>query len=387
MILKKITTLVLFLFLFLSFISLSQNGVTINDTIYSGGILRKFKLYVPNSYNSSNSVPLIFNLHGYGSNATQQLFYSNFQPIADTAKFIMVYPEGTISGTSQYWNAGFGGAVNDVQFISNLIDSIKANYNIDLNSVYSCGMSNGGIMSYYLACNLSNRIAAIASVTGSMLNSWYSSVPNPPRAFPVMQIHGTNDATVPYNGDATFAHIDSVVRKWRKYNNCTPTAITYSVPNTNTADNCTAVNYLYANGTNGSTVELYKVSGGGHTWPGAPVFSSGTNQDFKASVEIWRFFRKYKLNQFITSVGISQPNVVKHPVSIFPNPAKNILTIQNGNENDVFETEISDLTGKVIKKETSNGMITVSDLTDGVYFLKIKTNGSLTYSKFVKSDL
>lgn len=377
---------VVYLLLLLSFNNFGQAGVTINDTIYSGGILRKFKLYVPNSYNAATSVPLIFNLHGYGSNATQQYYYSNFMPIADTANFIMVYPEGTISGTSQYWNAGFGSGPNDVQFISNLIDSIKANYNIDLNSVYSCGMSNGGIMSYYLACNLPNRITAIASVTGSMLNSWYTSVPIPARAFPVMEIHGTNDPTVLYNGDATFAPIDSVVRKWRKYNNCTPTAITYSVPDINTADNCTAVNYLYANGTNGSTVELYKINGGGHTWPGAPVFSAGTNQDFKASVEIWRFFRKYKLNQFITNVGIPQANEVKHPVSIFPNPAKNTLTIQNGNENDVFETEISDLTGKIVKKEISNGLITITDLTDGVYFLKIKTNGSLTYSKFVKSD-
>lgn len=376
-----------YLLLLLSFYNFGQAGVTINDTIYSGGIMRMFKLYVPNSYNAATSVPLIFNLHGYGSNATQQYYYSNFLPIADTAKFIMVYPEGTISGGSQYWNAGFGSGPNDVQFISNLIDSIKANYNIDLNSVYSCGMSNGGIMSYYLACNLPNRITAIASVTGSMLNSWYTSVPIPARAFPVMEIHGTNDPTVLYNGDATFAPIDSVVRKWRKYNNCSPTAITYSVPDIYPADNCTAVNYLYANGTNGSTVELYKINGGGHTWPGAPVFSSGTNQDFKASVEIWRFFRKYKLNQFITNVGISQANEGKRPLNIFPNPVKNTLTIQNGNENAIFETEISDLTGKIVKKETSNGIVTISDLTDGVYFLKIKTNGFLTYSKFIKSSL
>lgn len=378
---KKLFLISVFLLSLLS--QNAQNGVTIYDSILSGGLQRKFRLYVPNSYSAANPVPLILNLHGYTSNSLQQLQYSNFLPIADTAKFLVVHPDGTAPNGPQYWNAGFGGSVNDVQFLSNLIDSIKASYNIDLNRVYSCGMSNGGIMSYYLALYLPNRITAIASVTGSMLNAWYNSVPNLPRAFPVMEIHGTADATVPYNGDATFAHIDSVVRKWRKYNNCIPTAVTYSVPNINTTDNCTAVNYLYTGGTDGATVELYKVNGGTHSWPGSPFFISGTNQDFKASVEIWRFFRKYSLNQFVTTIGVNENKINPESVKLFPNPAKDVLHILAGNQ--IFKAEIRDLTGKLIKEEHSYGPVNISELNQGIYFITVKTNSSVTNLHFIKS--
>ncbi|MBA3664111.1 MAG: T9SS type A sorting domain-containing protein [Bacteroidetes bacterium] len=369
-------------FTLLTFICNAQNGVTIYDSILSGGLQRKYRLYVPNSYNASNPAPLVFNLHGYNSNSSQQLGYTNFLPIADTAKFLVVHPDGTFSNGSQYWNAGFGGTVNDVQFISNLLDSIKATYNIDLNSVYSCGMSNGGIMSYYLACNLSNRIAAIASVTGDMLNSWYASVPNPPRPFPVMEIHGTADGTVPYLGNANFAHIDSVVKKWRKYNNCTPTAIITNVPDINTSDGCTAVNYRYANGTNGAEVELYKINGGSHSWPGAFPFIANTNEDFKASVEIWRFFRKYKLNQFIANVGVKKESA-DQKITVYPNPASSVLNF-GFDTNSGLTLHITDITGKIIIQQELGNTLDVSSLKTGVYFISIVGNDHVHHSKFIK---
>jgi polyhydroxybutyrate depolymerase len=365
------------LFLMTGFFYYAQNGVTILDSIKSNSIMRKFRLYVPNSY-TGQAVPLILNLHGYTSNSSQQQPYSNFMPIADTAKFLMVYPDGKAPLGNQYWNAGFGGTENDVLFMNDLIDSLDLTYNIDLNSVYSCGMSNGGIMSYYLACNLPNRIAAIASVTGDMLNAWSSCAPT--RPFPVMEIHGTNDGTVPYNGDGTFAPIDSVIKKWRIHNNCNVAPVTFSVPNISTTDNSTAVNYKYAGGNMGATVELYKVTGGGHAWPGALPVIANTNQDFKASVEIWRFFRQYKLNQFLPGVGFNE-NSLKNNIKVYPNPATEKITVEGVSE---LKLKVTDLVGKTIIAESTVNSINVSTLTPGIYFLSIKSGNEQSVVKFVK---
>lgn len=351
------------------FFVVSQTGVTISDSIKSNNIYRKYRLYIPTAYNSSQAVPLLFNLHGYTSNATQQQYYGNFMPIADTANFIMVLPEGTTVSGNQYFNAGFGPGANDVLFMSDLIDSLKLNYNIDNNRVYSCGMSNGGIMSYYLACNLPNRFAAIASVTGSMLNGWFTCIPN--RPFPVMEIHGTNDATVPYNGDATFSNTDSVVKKWAKFNNCNLTPITTSVANTNTTDGATAINYRYTNGNSGAEVELYKVINGAHTWPGAGFVIGTTCMDFNASVEIWRFFRKYKLNLLVSSV---KENDLSNSIKVYPNPANELVNIV-GVELD--KVEIYSLIGNKVKEITSSTSIEIKDLPNGVYFIHAYNSAKL----------
>jgi polyhydroxybutyrate depolymerase len=375
--LKKI--IVASLFLITGLFCFGQSGTTVIDRIMSNNIMRKYRLYVPAIYTGSQSVPLILNLHGYTSNALQQQLYSNFMPIADTANFLMVYPEGKAPLGNQYWNAGFGGTENDVLFMSDLIDSLKLTYNIDLNSVYSCGMSNGGIMSYYLACNLPNRIAAIASVTGSMLNSWFTCAPS--RPFPIMEIHGTADGTVNYLGDATFAPIDSVVKKWSNHNNCNPAPTTFSVPNISLTDNSTALHYVYSGGTSGSSVELYKVIGGGHSWPGAFAFLANTNQDFRASVEIWRFFRKYKLGQFVPNVGLSE-NALSQNIKLFPNPVTEKLFIEGLTEANV---KVINLVGEMIIQKNNANSIDVSSLNSGIYFLQITSGNTQSVIKFIKN--
>lgn len=375
--------IILSLLLLTGFFIDAQTGITISDSIKSNFIFRKYRLYVPNSYNGTTPVPLLFNLHGYTSNASQQQLYGNFMPIADTANFIMVLPEGTAPAGNQYFNAGFGPGANDLLFMNDLIDSLKLTYNIDNNSIYSCGMSNGGIMSYYLACYASNRFAAIASVTGSMLNGWFNVSPN--RPVPVMEIHGTNDATVPYNGDATFSNTDSVVKKWAKHNNCSLTPITTSVVNSVTTDGATAVNYRYTGGTNGADVELYKVMNGAHTWPGAPIALGVTCMDFNASKEIWRFFRKYKLNM-LTSVN--EVNEIAS-INLYPNPAQNELMISLHDTNNI-ELRILDITGKrtdvTYFKHSSALFIDISKLEPGIYFVQFEKNKQVVgVKKFVKN--
>ncbi|HPI09028.1 MAG TPA: PHB depolymerase family esterase, partial [Saprospiraceae bacterium] len=171
---------------------------TLTGTIQSGGLTREYRLYKPAVYNGSTAVPLVINMHGYSSNNLEQEFYGDFRGIADTANFLIVHPNGTLDNQGQrFWNAfGTGSNVDDVGFISDLIDTLSAAYNIDPQRIYATGMSNGGFMSYSLACELNERIAAIASVTGSMAPIKLASC-NPQRPVPVMEIHGTADGVVP----------------------------------------------------------------------------------------------------------------------------------------------------------------------------------------------
>ena len=129
----------LFFFLFLSFASFGQQ--TINGTLQHGGLSRTFILYVPASYAPGVPAPLVFNFHGYSSNAQEQMFYGDFRPIADTAGFLLVHPMGTLDGSNTpYWNSGWGGTVDDIGFTSALIDFIAASYSVNLDRVFSTGI-------------------------------------------------------------------------------------------------------------------------------------------------------------------------------------------------------------------------------------------------------
>lgn len=354
---------------------------TITDSIIHGGLNRTYILYVPASYNASNANPLVINFHGYTSNSTEQMYYGDFRAIADTANFILVHPMGTLDASNQpYWNSGWGGAVDDIGFTNALIDSLSAQYNINQDRVYSTGMSNGGFMSYTLACSLSNRIAAIASVTGTM-NTNQSLSCSPQHPVPVMEIHGTADATVPYNGSAGMSSVANTLNYWVGFNQTNSSPVFTNVPNISTTDGCTAEHYVYENGTNGVEVEHYKIINGGHTWPGAPVVVGTTNYDFNASKKIWQFFAQYDINGKITPTAITEKSLSN--VAIYPNPVSNHLNIEN--VGIIEGITILDLTGKVLMNKTINTKrIDVSNLSIGIYFLKIKTKNSELVKKFVK---
>ena len=374
---------ILLTFIFIASIVSIKAQTTIVDSIYIGGIYRNYRLYVPAIYNGSSPRPLILNLHGYTSNANAQQLYSNFMPIADTANFLMVYPNGTLLSGQPFWNAGISGAlVNDIAFLNALIDSLDLTYNINLNRIYSTGMSNGGFMSHTLACELSNRITAIASVTGSIFNTQYGVNCHPTRPVPVMQISGTADGTVPYAGTTSMMPIDSVVKYWVTKNNCNPTPVFTNMPNINTADGCTAEHYVYNNGNSGSSVELFKIIGGAHTWPGFPFGGVGTNLDINASKEIWRFFNKYTLS---TLTAINENEALAKSLSVYPNPVASTLNFNLENENFVA-VEITDGLGKVVLAETTQTKsVLVDKLKSGIYFVSVKTeSGAEAKLKFIK---
>lgn len=362
------------IFLLLSGMTLAQQ--TINGSITHDGLTRTYILYVPASYSPGTPVPLVFNFHGYTSNSTEQMLYGDFRPIADTANFILVHPMGTLDGSNQpYWNAGFGGSVDDIGFTSALIDSLSADYSINPNRIYSTGMSNGGFMSYTLACELSNRIAAIASVTGTMAtgSQLTCSAQHP---MPVMEIHGTADGTVPYNGNATMISTTNVLNYWVNFNNCTSTPTATPVTNTSTTDGCTAEHSVWSNGDNGVEVEHYKIIGGGHTWPGAPIAIGVTNYDINASKLIWIFFSKYDLNGAIGPVSVNE--LAQNKLSVYPNPSTDFIML-DGVE-DLTAVELTSLNGQKINCSVEDQQIDIRSLDKGVYFISI--NG--TVIRFVK---
>ena len=269
---------------------------TINGTLVFDGIERSFIVYVPQSYTGTQEVPLVLNFHGYTSNATAQMNYGDFRTIADAESFIIVHPQGTLLNGITHWNVGgwtLGSTTNDVGFTEALINYISDEYKINAERVYATGMSNGGYMSFLLACELSHKIAAIASITGSMTPETYGNC-NPQHPMPILQMHGTADAVVPYNGAFWSESIDTALQYWVNYNSCNTSPTTVNLPNTNTMDGSTAETITYHNGNNGVVTKHYKITGGGHDWPGA----SG-NMDINASNEIWEFFAKYDINGLV----------------------------------------------------------------------------------------
>jgi polyhydroxybutyrate depolymerase len=270
--------------------SLAQQ--TIDYTITHDGLQREYILYVPATYTGDEAVPLLFNFHALGSNAQQQVAFGDFRPIADRDGFLVAHPQGTENDQGvNFWNFGAEG-VDDVGFTAAMIDSIAAEYNIDRDRVYSTGMSNGGFFSHHLAGLLSDEIAAIASVSGSMTEPMVD-LSNPVHPTPVMQIHGTTDPVVPYDGNPVYLSVAEVLEYWVGYNNCNPTPIITQVPDPNPDNPITVEYFVYEGGDNGVTVEHFKVIGGTHAWP--RITGEGEGNDIDASEEIWKFLSRFDM--------------------------------------------------------------------------------------------
>jgi len=374
---KKIHTL-LTLFICFAFSLQSEAQTTIYDTLVIDGLSRNYILYEPAIYDGSVAVPLVINLHGYGSNSSQQLFYGDFRPSADADNFIVVCPNGTLDGYGvRYWNAFVnGGATDDVSFVSQLIDSISLIYNIDQSQVFATGMSNGGFMSYKLACELTNKIAKIASVTGTM-NPGLSATCSPSSSIPVMEIHGTSDQTVPYNGIPNVMEpIADVVAYWVNHNNCDLTPTITAVPDNDPNDNSTAERIVYANGDDNSEVIHYKITGGGHTWPDAiiDIPGSNTNHDFNASAAIWEFFKGEPF------VGIKD-RLEEQDLSI--QIQNEILTASAGENEKIESLRIVNTLGQEVLT-VAEAQVSIHNLNKGLYYVLVETPKGFVSKAFMK---
>jgi polyhydroxybutyrate depolymerase len=360
------TLLVLFLLLCGS--SFAQN--TVADTLMHDNIQRTFLVHVPASYVPGQPVPLVISLHGTGSDGAGNEQRTDFSSVADTANFIVAYPDGTRETFTQlrFWNYGppLSSSVDDVGFLEALIDTLSAQYSINQNRVYCCGMSNGSFMSYYMACQ-SNRFAAVGGVTGSMSTAMYSSC-SPARPTPVIHVHGTDDNVNPYTGTSSMQDIPSMVRFWVDQNSCDTTPVITPVADIDPGDGATAERFLYSNGVNGHTVEHFKVTNGGHTWPGHYVFTFNGNtcMDFDATAELWRFFNQYQ----ITVGVIENRNDVQ--LDILPNPSDGVVQFQLNNRS-ITTVSIVDMQGRVVETLAGDDIqyMDLRHLQNGMYIAYI----------------
>ena len=257
------------------------------QTIVHDGMNREYILYVPNSYDGTSSIPLLLNFHGFGGSASQFMQEADMSSLAEADTFILVYPQGTCLDGSSHWNPCPTGGDNkstadDVGFVEAMISEISSQYNLDMERIYAAGYSNGGMMAYGLANYKSDLIAAVASVSGTMLNcTGPTSHP-----MPVVHLHGTSDGVVSYNGSNDWNSVQSTLDYWINFNN------TVSTPIVN-IDNTGAMaieHYVYDQGDNSVSVEHYKYIGGDHVWFNEPY------QGQNASNLVWSFMSKYDIN-------------------------------------------------------------------------------------------
>ena len=271
---------------------------TIEVNIAHNGVSRSYLLYVPDSYMGDREVPLILNFHGFGSNANDQMNYGDFRSIADREGFILVHPQGTVLNGNTHWNVGGftnGSTADDLGYTEAVITDISDSYMIDQDRVYATGMSNGGFFSFLLACQSSNRIAAIASVTGSMTPVNLAAC-DPQQLIPILQFHGTEDDLVLYDGNLWSVPMEDVLIYWTGVNQVSDQPFVRKLLDTNTMDGSSVELFEYGNASDDAMVVHYKIEGGGHTWPGTKFNTPGTNYDIDASEIIWEFFNQYNLN-------------------------------------------------------------------------------------------
>ena len=255
---------------------------------------REFYVYVPDGLNTPITLaPLLFNLHGYRRQALDFLGYSGFQSLADTDDFIVIYPQGSIlpSTGQPHWNdSGWTSEspANDIDFISSLIDWAYAEYQIDLSRVYATGKSNGGKMSYHLACNLGYRIAGVASVGGSMTPNTYATCsPNQPTA--IVHIHGRDDTVVPIDGNGRSTPLTDMIDYWKNYNGCDQETV-FVIPDLND-DGYGGSLYRYHGCLNNVDVQLFLMDQIAHDWP-----TDLNDYDIIAADEIWNFLKEFDIN-------------------------------------------------------------------------------------------
>ena len=343
----------------------------ISQTIQHDGLTREYSLYVPPSYDGTTNFPLLFNLHGGGGTNTAWQAASDMRPIADTADFILVYPQARpdpSDGNSFNWIPKTPGTFDDVPFFSSMIDAIASNYQIDQNRIYACGYSLGGDMTFELGCKLNNRIAAIAPVARTMQAN-PSSFCSPVHPTGVLTILGTDDLVSPYNG-IVFAGIEYYISAaathsyWATQNNCNPTATMSTV-------SPSVERYTWSTPSGCDYVEELKVLGGGHDWPG-----SFGNMTIDSDSEIWRFVSRYDINGLIgcSTTSINENNGQTDNFKVFPNPFKQELTIEvKSIQSKAFS--IYNVIGELVisgKLNSQVNTIDLSSLAPNVYILNIE---------------
>ena len=294
----------------------------IDRTLSHNSTTREYTLYIPTSYTGDVEVPLVVYLHGAPESKEVAQVTTDFIDVSEEEGFIMVFAEAgfEVQGQGIYiWADGRGaggGAIDasfdDVSFINALVDALSTEFEINTAKRYLCGFSNGGSLAQRIAIQGNERFAAIATVSAGLHEIYETE--NPGRAIPMLFIHGTADEIASYdegglpaNNQLQFSvpllSVQESVDFWVANNQCDTTPVETDLEDSDTGDSSTVTTFEYSGGTNGAEVKLYRVNGGGHTWPGvvnATLRPEGTfgvnNNDVQAGQEIWDFFEKFELN-------------------------------------------------------------------------------------------
>lgn len=335
------------LFILISLCAFAQTG-----TITVDGLERTYTLRLPTSYNGSAPIPLVIAMHGGFGSGTQLENQSQLTPKGEAEGFILVYPDGYPSPISiRTWNAGgccgyaMNQNINDVGFISALLDQLIATHNIDTLRIYATGMSNGGFMSYRLACELSERIAAIAPVSASMTIASCQ----PARPVPVISFHSYLDTSVPWQGgigDGISNHYnspqDSVLNAFAAHANC-------AVLNDTVQHDAAMTVIRWHDGDCGSEVIAYNTQDGGHSWHGGMGTGIGDppSQTVSANDLMWEFFLQHSLD--CTSTGVINDGD-ERTISVYPQPSDGVITIRGSS---IIRMEVLDSAGRLVFKMSS----------------------------------
>ena len=247
------------------------------------GLSRGYRLYVPLSLDRRRPAPLVLVLAGVGNPAESMVETTQLDRLADSAGFVVAYPEGV----NRTWNAGYCcllGATtgpDDVGFLTRVIDDVASDHRIDPARVFAVGVSAGGMMAHRLGCERPDRIAGVGSVAGAMI----PDACRPARPVSVIEIHGTADPLVPYEGGSTAGGATApspptvaVAERWAELDRCPSPAATRADGPVTTA--------TWTGCADGTGVKLITIEGGGHTWY-APL--GPANGAVDATREIWEF--------------------------------------------------------------------------------------------------
>ena len=271
--------------------NIQERGL-ITKSIEHDGITRTYIIYIPNSYDESVEHPLMFNFHGFGGRAADFVYAADMRSQAERDKFIIVYPQGSLLGGFPHWNSSGPSLDNkssadDIGFVEQLITKISMDYSVNSDRIYAAGFSNGGFFSYYLACN-SDKFAAIGSVAGTMIDDSFQNC-NALIPTGMINIHGTADSVVPYNGNGGgMTSINDVLEYWRYFNSCTV------IKETNDSSYGPVTQYNYYDDNGGLYVQHYKETGGGHYWSKGLTFNGKNTNDL-----VWDFVSKFDINGII----------------------------------------------------------------------------------------
>lgn len=277
------------------------SGRTVAASLVVGGVVRRYELHLPPS-GAVGTLPLVLSLHGGLGTPEAESRLTGMDALADREGFLVAYPEGI----GRHWNDGRGtrSSADDVGFLSALVDELTARYPVDRARVFATGMSNGAMMSHRLGCELSEKIAAIAPVAGPMPAALAPGC-RPARPVSVLQISGTADPIVPYDGGEVknaggeVLSAPETFRRWRALCGCVGTPAR-SVDPDRAHDGTHVVRERSAGCTGGAAVELVTVQRGGHTWPGGraylpAAFVGKVSRQLDATKEIWDFFRRHPM--------------------------------------------------------------------------------------------